>query len=286
MKVKNVLLKIMPTIIKSVLKANKRKKEKKDLNLMNKIDCDTSALLSANKVDLSKIFNSEKIQSSWIQTKKEIDFFNIPDNAEGVNPGDRRAIYFLIRYFKPNSVLEIGTHIGASTVHIALAIRKNQLEDKTKPYLKTLDIKDVNSISEKPWLQYGIKKSPFEMIRNLQCETFVEFLTDTSLNYFETNDEKFDFIFLDGDHSAKTVYKEIPLALKKLNKGGIILLHDYFPNGKPLWVNKSTILGPYLATERHIANGAPISIMPLGNLPWPTKLNSNTTSLALLLKKS
>ena len=151
--------------------------------------------------------------------------------------------------------------------------------------LKTLDIRDVNSISEKPWLQYGTEKSPVEMIRCLKYETFVEFITDTSFNYFETNDEKFDFIFLDGDHSGKTVYREIPLALKKLKKTGIILLHDYFPNGKPLWSKGSIIPGPYLATERLIVEGAAISIIPLGDLPWSTKLDSNKTSLALLLKK-
>ena len=278
MNFKNALGKIIPASIK-------RKNEILKLNSLSRVKCDTSKLLSKGNVELTKIFNLEKINSSWAESKKEIEAFNIPDFTGGVNPGDRTAIFYLIRYFKPKSVLEIGTHIGASTVNIASALHKNQLEDKTKSTLKSLDIRDVNSTSEKPWLQYGTKKSPVEMIRSLKYETFVEFVTDTSFNYFEINDEKFDFIFLDGDHSGTTVYREIPLALKKLNKGGVILLHDYFPNGKPIWSNKSIIAGPYLATERHIAGGADISILPLGELPWATKLNSNITSLALLLKR-
>jgi hypothetical protein len=30
------------------------------------------------------------------------------------------------------------------------------------------------------------------------------------------------------DHSSKAVYKEIALALNKLNPNGVILVHDYF----------------------------------------------------------
>ena len=95
---------------------------------------------------------------------------------------------------------------------------------------------------------------------------------------------KFDFIFLDGDHSAATVYQEIPLALSLLKPGGIILLHDYFPEAKPLWSNRVVIPGPYLAVNRFIAEGNPLSVYPLGKLPWITKLQSKITSLALLLK--
>jgi hypothetical protein len=42
--------------------------------------------------------------------------------------------------------------------------------------------------------------------------------------------------------------------------------------------------GPFLAIERFKEEGAPLTVLPLGELPWPTKLGSNTTSLALLLQ--
>ena len=113
---------------------------------------------------------------------------------------------------------------------------------------------------------------------------FIEFITDTSLDYFARCDNKFDFIFLDGDHAANTVYKEVPAALTLLNEGGMILLHDYFPNLKPLWSNGSVIPGPFLATEYLKVQGANIVVMPLGLLPWPTKVQSNITSLALLFR--
>ena len=42
----------------------------------------------------------------------------------GVNPGDRQAVYYLIMALKPQNVLEVGTHIGASMPHIARALKR------------------------------------------------------------------------------------------------------------------------------------------------------------------
>lgn len=284
MNIRRTIAKVTPPAIKSIFYGSIKKKEVKKLKALNKLSCDTSNLKSKKEIVLSKALKSDEISSSWEQNKSKIGKFEIPDLTGGVNVGDRRAIFHLIRYFKPKSVLEVGTHIGASTVNIALALHLNQVEEKTDSSLTTVDIIDVNSETKKHWANYGMKISPLEMIKNLKFDNFVKFKVDTSFHFLETSKESYDFIFLDGDHFATTVYQEIPLALKKLNKGGVILLHDYFPNNKPMWSNNSVISGPYLATERLISEGANITILPLGDLPWPTKLGSNMTSLALLVK--
>lgn len=72
--------------------------------------------------------------------------------------------------------------------------------------------------------------------------------------------------------------------LKLLNKDGVILLHDYFPGLKPLWSDDGVIAGPWLAVNRLKNEGAKLSVIPIGKVPWKTKLNSNVTSLALLTK--
>jgi predicted O-methyltransferase YrrM len=175
----------------------------------------------------------------------------------------------------------VGTHIGASTAYIALALKKNGT-DRRK--LISLDIYDVNNLNTKIYSNLGVTHSPLEMMRKINCDSFVEFITCPSLEYMQKCDSKFDFIFLDGDHSAKTVYREIGHALKLLNKNGTILLHDYFPNLKPLWSNGNVLFGPYMAVHRLIQEGLSINAIPLGLLPWSTKMNSNRTSLALLSK--
>lgn len=129
-----------------------------------------------------------------------------------------------------------------------------------------------------------MKHSPIEMINILELNNQVNFIKDTSINFFKNCNKKFDFIFLDGDHNAKTVYVEISLALNFLKPNGIILLHDYFPNGKPLWTDGKIGKGPFLAVERIKKEGCVFKSLPLGTLPWPTKLESNITSLAICLK--
>jgi predicted O-methyltransferase YrrM len=259
-------------------------REEKELRAIPSTRCNTENLRNAGTLAGPETFESVIIESKWNESRARLEALCIPDGTGGVNPGDRRAIYYLISALKPLSVLEIGTHLGASTVHIASALAMNQTSNRRNAALTTVDISDVNSLTTKPWLKYGAKRSPSEMINSLELQSMVEFVTDTSLKYASRCNRKFDFIFLDGDHSAKTVYSEIPLALNLLNPNGVILLHDYFPRLKPLWSSESVIAGPFLATDRLRAEGANICVLPLGALPWPTKLQSNVTSLALLLK--
>ncbi|MDN3555234.1 class I SAM-dependent methyltransferase [Halomonas maura] len=278
MKLKQHVARITPSIVVDQYRFRKalRKLEQAEL-----AGCNTDKLRSDSDPSLSDVFSCGTIDGMWFDTQKKIKEFMIPDGTGGVNPGDRRAIYYLISAIKPKSVLEIGTHIGASTFHIASALHNASVK---MPSVTTVDIYDVNSPADKPWLKHGASHSPVEVIDSLGYGSFVEFVKDTSFNYAEKCQRTFDFIFLDGDHSATTVYQEIPLALKLLNKDGIILLHDYFPNMKPLWTNSSVIPGPFLATERLRREGVNIKVRPLGELPWPTKMGTHVTSLALLLK--
>lgn len=54
----------------------------------------------------------------------------------------------------------------------------------------------------------------------------------TSDDFFEGDDSKFDIIFIDGDHESVQVEKDIVNAYSRLNKGGVILIHDCNPPNK------------------------------------------------------
>ena len=277
MNIKQIIKKLIPRLVLNWIKLRK-------LYSLKKLKVNTKNLVSIKEINLKYILNNEDILNSWKNWQEKLNVLNFVNFMGGVNQGDQRAIFYLIRHLKPKAILEIGTHIGASTVNIVSAINYNHNEQSTKSIFKTVDVKNVNSVSKKPWLKYGMTKSPIEMIKELESLSSIEFITDNSTDYLKNTKDTFDFIFLDGDHSSSTVYQEIPLALDKLNKDGVILLHDYFPNGKPLWPNNSAVEGPYLAAERLIGE-TDIAILPLGSLPWKTKLGSNKTSLALCLNK-
>ena len=287
MSLKDTVKKILPNIVWSKIKnlRNSERVETLKLNALKKIKLNAENLRSSHKVDIDDIIHNADTSKAWQIYNKKIKNLNIPDLTGGVNVGDRKALFYIVCYFKPQSMLEIGTHIGASTVNIASGLDHNKKHHHIKTQFSTLDIRDVNCEKDKPWLKFDSANSPQSMLESLDLSIDTKFINQSSIDYFENTDEKYDLIFLDGDHSAQTVYKEVPKALKCLNKDGIILLHDYFRKGESANPNNDFNSGPYLGIQRHITEGANITVKPLGDLPWQTKLGSNRTSLALLLKK-
>jgi predicted O-methyltransferase YrrM len=254
---------------------------------LRRVPCDPGELTqSVTETDIQATFRSDLIEKEWRDVEQQIAPLQISDRADSVNPGDRRAIYYVVRHFKPRSVLEIGTHLGGSTVHIAAGLSKTHEDDPRATFaLTTVDIRDVNDRVTSPWLNHGSKYAPAEMAQRLGLEEQISFVTSNSLDYLASSSERYDLIFLDGDHAPSAVYSEVPAALSRLRSGGVILLHDYFPAGKPLWSDGKVIQGPWLAVERLRSEGASLKAIPLGELPWPTKLGSRKTSLALLVRE-
>jgi predicted O-methyltransferase YrrM len=244
--------------------------------------CDVGRLGRVDQAWLKQALTAPSVDAEWLSVEEELGDFEITTSAGGVNPGDRRALYYLVRALRPERVLEIGTHIGASTVHVAAAVRANASEGGPAPDVTTVDIEDVNDPVTQPWMMNGSQHSPAVMIARMGMPDAVHFVTQPSLDYLSVPGDDFSLIFLDGDHSAATVYRELPAALRRLRPGGLVLLHDYFPEGKPLWPGSAAISGPWLGVNRLRREGAGLEVLPLADLPWPTKLGTNVTSLALV----
>ena len=231
-------------------------------------------------ISFAEMFGDD-IAGEWETDSRAIgEVFEYAEKGWAVTPIDRRALWYLVRRRAPRSVLEIGTHIGGSTLHIAMAMKAYRATG-TRPRLVTVDAVDVNDAAEQRWRRYGSAASPRDMLVRLGCAAGVEFVVSRSLDYDWGRDGEFDFVFLDGSHQPHIVYQEIPMALEALRPGGFLLLHDYFPDSKPLRGHGEVISGPYRAVERLRREGNGIVALPLGVLPW-AGMGSDTTSLALL----
>ena len=165
----SILRKFGERIIGYVSTAQSNNIEIKELRSLPTTKCNVDSLSKITAEELSQIFLSEKILNEWKNDASKISSLRIPSMAGGVNSGDQRALYYLVRMLKPVSILEIGTHIGSSTVALALAALKNRLEGVNTKIIST-DIIDVNDKDNKHWKLFGSPESPAELINTIGCE--------------------------------------------------------------------------------------------------------------------
>jgi tetratricopeptide (TPR) repeat protein len=94
----------------------------------------------------------------------------------------------------------------------------------------------IDKINAKSYLEIGIDNA--ENFKTISCskKVSVDPNTDTvamhhltSDDYFKTNTDTFDVIFIDGLHHADQVYRDIVNSLSILNDGGYIVCHDMNP---------------------------------------------------------
>lgn len=256
--------------------------QKRDLYRLPEAQTDVSSLRETTASDLSEMMNDEAIGKDWERAESRInDVIEVGHvGVGGVNPGDRRALYHLVRSLSVRTFLEIGTNIGTSTRAIACAMQESRAGPGS---LTTVDILDVNDAPDAVWKSASLPLSPGASLEQLGLAELVDFQVADSIEFLATVDAKYDAIFLDGDHNAKAVYKEVPLALRKLNEGGVIILHDYVPADLRAQ-NANVPIGPGMAMDRLSSENPAIGVVPLGELPWPTKRGSNRTTLAIVTK--
>ena len=131
------------------------------LSSLPRAEIDTSRLGKIDKGEIERILTEPKLHEEWLVLAKEIDqLISIEDmKTGGVNPGDRRALYYFVRALDLKHVLEIGTNVGASTIHIAAAMKVNLLADETPNdhSLVTVDIVDVNDAPDAFWRLGGLR---------------------------------------------------------------------------------------------------------------------------------
>lgn len=240
-----------------------------------------SKLRDRSEVDLSRVFQDEHIHKAWEADRQAI-FSKWPSGGGAVNPGDCRAIYYLIASCRPRSFLEIGTNVASSTIYIAAALSSHCAPDAK---VTTVDIVNINA-ADGPWSRYeALRQPPVAYMRDFGLADRVRFETRPALDFL-ADCESFDIIFLDGSHAHYDVYREVAAALRVLNPGGMILLHDYYPAGQSLFPGKQPLLGPFRALERYKREGESFYVLPFGELPWPTRKRQarRFSSLALMLR--
>lgn len=121
-------------------------------------------------------------------------------------------IYRMVKRENPKKILEIGLGPGASTVATILAA-KDLLLEKNEIVLTTIDInppvKTIERVEE--LLHPG--------------DAWILIYGDSS-EVMNTFNDRFDYIYIDGDHSEEGVFRDAQAAYPILAKDGVIIFDD------------------------------------------------------------
>ena len=132
----------------------------------------------------------------------------------------------IVKYYKPETIFEIGTFDGRTTLNMALNAPEAKIftldlpkQDlaKTKFRVKTGDLEFINK-----------NQSGVRFIGTDEGERITQIYADSAQFDYSKFENKIDLIFIDGSHTYDYVISDTIAAMKLLrNRKGVIIWHDY-----------------------------------------------------------
>ena len=165
--------------------------------------------------------------------------FNINKVKGFLDPKEGDALYsYAKQYSISGSCLEIGSYCGKSAVYLGMAVKENGQKLYSVDHHKGSEEQQPGEEYFDPDLKSkdgdGIDTLPFflDTIEKSKLQSFVIPIVSTSEEANEDLDINFDMIFIDGGHSEEAAQKDYDLWTNRINIGGILAIHDVFPNPK------------------------------------------------------
>ena len=156
-----------------------------------------------------------------------------------LDPLEGEALYsYAKKYTKEGDALEIGSYCGKSAVYIGSAVKENKQKlysidhhkgsEEQQPGEEFFDAdllnKEGNGIDTLPYFLNTINSSKLKKIVIPVISSSEEAYKDLKIN--------FSMIFIDGGHSEEAAQNDYRLWSRRLNPGGLLAIHDVFPNPK------------------------------------------------------
>jgi hypothetical protein len=138
----------------------------------------------------------------------------------------------LIRALNPARCLCIGSARGFIPAIMGMAIRN---------YGGHLDFVDANmSEHETPGMAYGghghwTEKYQLQFLKHFDLHKTLSFFIERTDSFFPRTTQRYDYVYIDGDHSYAGVRYDYEQSRRCLNENGLILLHDAVVKDNPRW---------------------------------------------------
>ena len=134
----------------------------------------------------------------------------------GISPKRAELLFRVVRYFQPNTILEIGTSLGLATS--ALALGSQSLGTKAK----VITLEGCPQTANQSQLQ--LQKFNLDNVNSVITE-FEKYLQEIKLR-LKTETENFELIYFDGNHSKKATLAYFELLLPTITNDSVWIFDD------------------------------------------------------------
>lgn len=138
------------------------------------------------------------------------------DNCTMTTVEENWCLYRLVQIARPRRSLEIGIMRGSSSITIGRAL---------------MDA-DVDCVQTAIDIDPAAAEAAANHFRTYRLHSRYEPVVADSREWIRSSDDRWQFVFLDGDHHYETVALEFAEAYNRTNPGGWIILHD---TGSAMW---------------------------------------------------
>ena len=185
-------------------------------NIYNLICISTSSFIIINYLKNYFFYYRKKTQCRLIENSIYSNFKSLDESKKWfIN-----NLYFLkknLSNIKINALLEIGSYEGRSALFFANLFKDSQIT-----------CVDTWSGSDEHNDDFTKIENNFDLnVNELSKKNKINKIKSTSNIFFDNNNNYYDFIYVDGDHSNEQVFKDLENSWACLNSNGYLLIDDY-----------------------------------------------------------
>jgi len=176
--------------------------KKTDKNLFKRwLKNKTDLLNNPEQIDVTDFGAGSKVFKSNLRKVSAIT------KVAGISNPRAKLLIRLVQYFNPTSILEVGTSLGLATTALALGNQKSSI----------ITLEGCPETARIANLQF--QKNQFNTIKII--------VGDFSSTLHNTlNNNTFDFIFFDGNHTKQATINYFVLALNSIHNNSVLVFDD------------------------------------------------------------
>lgn len=158
---------------------------------------------------------------NWKFYNPLFEYENLLEDTDFPWAGHKLFAYDLIRNFKPNTIVELGTYKGTSLFSMAQALKDSSLKSK----ITAIDTweGDKHSGYYDNDIYEGVVKIRNKYYKNINID-LLRTTFDKALKQFKN--ESIDLLHIDGLHTYEAVKHDFNNWFPKVKKDGVIMFHD------------------------------------------------------------